>query len=210
MPHAHDGLTYFLVHRARKDGFLCLFSFSDSWVSEEVVTVRMEPIESLLQKIIGQYNKQPEGWNVFSDQKGNILVLGPENGYKLKLVSINPLEYIGVGTEIEALSETRKKISGNHSYGFRPLPDKAVQELFRSRHRGYIQKNRIERLLALKPMSFQDLRERKEKAVLGGPVISHPNLSMISEGQRELEKKLVTAADKLFRAKHPNRASIYG
>jgi len=36
-----------------------------------------EPIESLMKRIMDQYNRKTEGWTVLIDMKGNMLVLGP-------------------------------------------------------------------------------------------------------------------------------------
>jgi hypothetical protein len=54
------------------------------------------------------------------------------------------------------------------------------------------------------------LEKKKPKAVLNGPFIGHPDLSTISESQRELEAKLKIESLKLFKKKYPYRASIYG
>jgi len=45
-----------------------------------------EPIESLMPKIMNQYNNRPEGWSVLTDYKGNLLVLGPNDGYMLRTI----------------------------------------------------------------------------------------------------------------------------
>jgi hypothetical protein len=68
----------------------------------------------------------------------------------------------------------------------------------------------ISKLLEKNPVSIPELEKEKLKAVLNGPFIGHPNLSTISESQRELEAKLKIESLKLFKKKYPYRASIYG
>ncbi|MCK4434696.1 hypothetical protein KAU92_04335, partial [Candidatus Bathyarchaeota archaeon] len=70
---------------------------------------------------MGQYNKKPEGWTVLIDRKGNMLILNPRVGYRLKLVPLNPREYTGVGVKLNSLNEMQKVTEGVPSYGFRPL-----------------------------------------------------------------------------------------
>jgi hypothetical protein len=58
--------------------------------------VAIEPIKSLMNEIMSQYNGRPIDWNVLTDYKGNVLILGPKEGYMLKMVSINPKKYTGL------------------------------------------------------------------------------------------------------------------
>jgi len=105
----------------------------------------------------------------------------------------------------------RRLVEGTPSYGLRPLSSGETRELLNAIHREDAIPNRlIERLLGMKPVPTWELEERGPKAVLSGPVIAHPDLSAISESQRQLERKLALEADKLFRKKYPDRAAIYG
>jgi hypothetical protein len=159
---------------------------------------------------MNQYNKQPVGWTVLTDPKGNVLVLGPSKGYMLKTISLNPREYTGVGTEIEDTEDLKRVIELGPSYGFRPLSNKQSEELMRSLSQRDKQNRLISQLLSKKPVPTWELEKDKPRVVVSGPIIAHPNLSAISKSQRELELKLKFEADKLFRKKYPNRAAIYG
>ena len=181
-----------------------------SITSASETQVTAYPIESLIPKIMNQYNKQPVGWTVLTDPKGNVLVLGPSKGYMLKTISLNPREYTGVGTEIEDTENLRRAVELGPSYGFRPLSSKVAQELISSlNHRGE-QSRLISQLLRKEPVPTWELEKKKPNAIVSGPIIAHPNLSAISKSQRELELKLKFEADKLFREKYPHRAAIYG
>jgi len=171
--------------------------------------VSVEPIESLISRIMRQYDRKPEGWTVLTDHKGNVLILGPKAGYRLKLIPLNPQEYTGVGMKIDGLQEMRRLADGTPSYGFRPLSSTQAEELFNT-FRQEAQSKLINEILKTKPVPTWQLRKKRPEAVLGGPVITHPDLSAISSSQRELEARLAVEADKIFRKKYPYRASIYG
>ena len=169
-----------------------------------------EQIESLLPKIMKRYNKHPTGWNVFRDYKGNFLVLGPNDGYMLKMIPLNPQEHTGVGIKIDDSNEMQKLVEGAPSYGFRPLSTKQTERLVNSFNQAEKQQRLISKLLEKNPVSIQELKQKKSNTILGGPFIGHPDLSTISESQRELETKLKIESLKMFRKKYSYRASIYG
>jgi hypothetical protein len=169
-----------------------------------------EPVESLMARLVDQYNRRPEGWRILVDQNGNILVISPSESYKLKIIHLNPQEYTGVGIKIEGVEEIRRSIDELPTYGFRPITDNDTKELLNSINRNSdINNGILKQLLGTRPVTISDLEKEAPKAVLTGPVIAHPNLSTISREQRELEAKLAFEADKLFRKKYPERASIY-
>ena len=178
--------------------------------SQSDLQVTAHPIELLIPKIMNQYNKQPVGWTVLTDPKGNVLVLGPNKGYMLKTLRLNPQEYTGVGTEIEDTEDLRRVVELGPSYGFRPFSKKEAEALIRNLSQRDKQNRLISQLLRKKPVPTWELEKKKPSAVVSGPIIAHPNLSAISKSQRELELKLKFEVDKLFRKKYPNRAAIYG
>lgn len=173
-------------------------------------SVITEPIESLLRKIMNRYNSQPEGWIIMTDHKGNLLVLGPNDGYMLRIIPINPQEHTGVGVKIDKPQEIQRFVNGAPSYGFRPLSTGQTRKLLNGFSEGQKQHRLISEFLERKPVSIPELNKRKPKVVLSGPFISHPDLSTISESQRLLEAKLKIESEKLFRKRYPLRASIYG
>jgi hypothetical protein len=172
--------------------------------------VQAEPLDSLLKEILSRYNENPRGWRVFADAKGNMLVLGPGTGYRLKFLSLNPADVMGVGVDI-SMDEAQGMPLGVPSYGYRPLSHGDVAQLFSSLHRnGPVPQGLIDGLLGIRPVPTWDLKGESSRGVLTGPIIAHPDLASISRGQRELDAKLTLEVDKLFRAKYPFRAGIYG
>ena len=167
-----------------------------------------EPVELLTNKIMDRYNKHPVGWTVLRDFKGNVLVTGPNEGYMLKIIMINPQEYTGIGVKIDNPRELRTLMEGSPAFGYRPLTNMQAEELLNSfRHE---RQNRLtSEILERNPVSTSEIEKKRPNAVLSGPIIAHPDLSTISKSQRELESKLRIGAEKLFRQKYPHRAEMY-
>jgi len=172
--------------------------------------MKTEPIELLTNKIVKEYNEQPLGWTVLTDLKGNMLVLGPKEGYMLKVVPLNPQEHTGVGVKIDTSHEMKRVVEGAPSYGFRPLSRTQAKKLLGSLRHTERQQSIVSEILKSNPIPLPKLEENRPDALLSGPILAHPDLSAISESQRELESKLAVEAEKLFRKRYPYRAAIYG
>jgi hypothetical protein len=161
-------------------------------------------------RILENYNKKPEGWNVLTDRKGNILFIGPNASYRLKLIPLSPQKYTGVGSKIKSPKEFQGITEGLPTYGFRPLSEEALKSLLSSiQQTGEFRSTLINKLLRITPLPASKIREKKPKSVLTGPIITHPDLSVISKSQKELEERLSREADKLFRKRYPLRTGIY-
>jgi hypothetical protein len=169
-----------------------------------------ESMDALMTRIMDQYNRKPEGWTVLVDFKGNVLVMGPNGGYRLKMIHLNPHEYTGVGVKIDDTETVQRLVEGAPSYGLRPLSRKHATTLLTRFHEGAFQSKVVRDVLAMKPVSTWALEKKKPQAFLSGPIITHPDLATISSNQRKLEAKLAAEAEKLFRTKYPHRAAIYG
>jgi len=170
----------------------------------------VESIEALMTRIMDQYNREPTGWTVLVDFRGNVLVMGPKEGYRLKVIHLNPHEYTGVGAKIEGTETVQRLVKGNPSYGLRPLSSQQAKALLTNFHKGDFQNKVVRDVLETKPVPTWELEKKKPQAFLSGPIIAHPNLATISSSQRKLEVKLAAEAEKLFRKKYPHRAAIYG
>lgn len=171
-----------------------------------------EPVDQITSKILRQYNRHPEGWSVLVDNKGDVLVVGPSSGYRLKLVHLSPGEYTGVGVRFGRSQGLRKMVKNLPPYGFRPLSREETRDLLLVIHRrDRPTDERIKKLLEMKPVPTWEIDGGKSSgAVVTGPLVAHPNLSTISKRQKELEAKLAIEADKLFRKRYPLRARTYG
>ena len=168
-----------------------------------------EPIELLINKIMIRYNKHPVGWTVLRDFKGNVLVTGPNEGYMLKIIMINPQEFTGIGVKIDSPRKLRNLVEGSPAFGYRPLTNMQTEELLKSFRLRESQNKLISEILERKPVPKSEIEKERPNVVLSGPIITHPDLTTISKSQRELESKLRIGAEKLFRQKYPHRAEMY-
>ncbi|MCW3997526.1 MAG: hypothetical protein NWF10_03035 [Candidatus Bathyarchaeota archaeon] len=168
-----------------------------------------EPIDLLTKKIIKRYNKRPIGWTVLQDFKGNVLIMGPREGYMLKMVMINPQEYTGVGMQIENPKNIRRLVKGAPLYGYRPLPSTQARDLLSSFDNIERQNKIISEILKRKPVPTWEIGRKKSNLLLNGPILAHPDLAAISKSQRKLDLKLRIEAQKLFKKKYPLRAEMY-
>lgn len=174
--------------------------------------MEIRSVEEIMKEVISGYNKRPKGWQIASDARGNSLVIGPDEGFRLKLMMVSPTENIGVGTRVDNLDEVRRSIGTGLSCGFRPLSASNAQEIMRSMEdatavaRG---QEMVRRIMETEPVPTWKLQEERMGAVLSGPFIAHPDLRMVSKGQSELDARLAAEVDKAFRAKYPVRASMY-
>jgi len=171
----------------------------------------VEPLERLMDKIVAQYNRNPSGWSVFADKKGNVLVLSPRSAYRLRIIPLNPQECTGVGVQVTAPANLRAGLSGFPPYGFRPLSKADIKQLHEAVNRfGAIPNALMMRLLGIKTVPTNRLDELRPRGVLSGPVAVIPSVSNVVEGQEELERKLEMEAYKLFKHRYPSRAMLYG
>ncbi|MEM3447922.1 MAG: hypothetical protein QXP38_03440 [Nitrososphaerota archaeon] len=172
--------------------------------------MEIKALEESVKEILEGYNKRPKGWQFLSDPLGNILALGPEVGYRIKLMMINPNESLGVGVKIQDVEPLRRSIGVKFDSGFRPLDHDLSKTLISA-----VSENRItdlaviNKILQIDPVPIHELERKDLGAVLGGPFLTHPDLRSISRSQLELDAKLSAELDKLFRKRYPLRAGIY-
>jgi len=61
--------------------------------------------------------------------RGEMLVVGPDSAFQLKLISLNPFEFVGSGMEVKDTSSTVKSVRSTPEFGFRPLTETDIQGL---------------------------------------------------------------------------------
>jgi len=174
--------------------------------------LEVRSVEEIMKEVVGGYNRRPKGWQIASDARGNALVMGPDNGFRLKLMMVNPTESIGVGARIDDIDEVRKSIGTGLSCGFRPLSARSAQEIMESMENASAAargQEMVRRIMETDPVPTWKLQEGNMGAVISGPYIAHPDLRMVSKGQSELDARLSAEVDKAFRTRYPMRASIY-
>ncbi|NHV45265.1 MAG: hypothetical protein HA493_01295 [Candidatus Verstraetearchaeota archaeon] len=147
-------------------------------------------LEESINEIIERYNKKPKGWKFISDFKGNIIVIGPDIGYQLKVMMINPYESIGIGTRIyEPLNFELK-----YDSGFRILDKESFKRVISGNY------SIIWDILKRDPVPTYELN--KGEVILGGPILT-------TDIKSKIEEKLSMELEKLFRKKYPFRVNMF-
>jgi len=151
-------------------------------------------LEESINEIIEKYNKKPKGWKFISDFKGNIIVIGPDMGYQLKVMMINPYESIGIGTRLYKPINEPIKYDFKYNSGFRILDEKSFKEIISGNY------NIIWNILRKDPIPTYELN--KGKIILGGPILA-------TDIKSKIEEKLSIELEKLFRKKYPFKANMF-
>ncbi len=172
--------------------------------------MEIKALDESIKEIIEGYNRRPKGWQFVSDLRGNILVLGPDTGYRIKLMMISPEESIGVGAKIFDVEPIRRYIGTGLNSGLRPLDHDLSKALISAISENRVNSSTIlKKVLEMDPVPVYELERSDVGAILSGPFVTHPDLRTISKSQSELDNKLSAELDKIFRNKCPLRASIY-
>ena len=61
--------------------------------------------------------------------RGEMLVVGPDSAFQLKLISLNPFEFVGSGMEVKDTNSIVSSVRSTPEFGFRPLTDTDIQGL---------------------------------------------------------------------------------
>ncbi|MHA1595391.1 MAG: hypothetical protein ACTSXJ_07890 [Candidatus Baldrarchaeia archaeon] len=166
------------------------------------------PIEEILKILLERYNKNPRGWSILIDPQGNIIVIGPNTAYRLKVIPLGPGKFTGVGVAIEEIDEIRSLLRGVPSFGIRPLTPKHLKVIEKELiKKGTISWETLRKLTKTEPVPLN--KAIGDWALIGPELHTTRPLSEIIKGQKELEMLLQREADKLFRERFPHRAMAY-
>jgi len=176
--------------------------------------MELSSVEDILREIQEGYNRRPKGWQMASDFRGNTLVLGPNVGYRLKTMMINPQENLGVAARIDGTDELKGLIGSNPdaSCGLRPIDAEMARMLFSGvsgRWEDAERQELISRVLAIDPVPSWDLGKAGIRGIVGGPFLAHPDLRMVSKAQLELDERLQQELNRLFSTRYPMRALAF-
>ncbi|MEJ5292999.1 MAG: hypothetical protein WHS82_05295 [Candidatus Methanosuratincola sp.] len=164
--------------------------------------------DEIIREIIEKYNKKPLGWKMASDLRGNAIVVGPDSGYRLKMMMISPSENIGFGARFEP-KDVETSIATGYSFGFRPLPSDLFEKMLEGKLSGSgDRQNIIGKILESDPVPLNRIGP-DAAGILGGPFLHHPDLRAVSKAQQELDERLRIEVEREFIRRYPLRASIY-
>jgi len=174
----------------------------------ETVT-ETEPAESLVQRILQQYSDRPRGWRVMSTPRGEMLVVGPESAFQLKLIPLNPFEFTGAGIEIPNPSGVLSSVKSTPEFGLRALSDDDIKGLFDALRDPQGSRLSLDSIIKRAPLTPDDLNSARASHFLSGPVLTRPELGSLGPDFLKTQLSLDSAADDIFRRRYPLRAGMY-
>lgn len=168
-----------------------------------------EPVDSIVPRIMELYTQSPKGWHVLSTPKGDMLIMGPDSSFHLKLIPINPTEFTGVGVEIPGSHKSLDFVRRVPEYGFRPIHDSDLDQILSLLNQGSDAQSVIKSIIQREPMTPTAIEHSDARHILTGPVLTRPNLGDISSEISKVHSSLEREALELFRKKYPMRAGMF-
>lgn len=141
--------------------------------------------------------------------RGEVLVLGPDSSFQLKLIPLSPYEFTGAGMEISSSSEAIEEIRSSPEYGMRALEESDIKRITMAVEHGAGASDALRQILSKTPLSLEDLSSSSASHILQGPVLLRPDLSSLGSTVLGTQKSLDRATEKAFRARYPLRAGMY-
>ncbi|MHA2043002.1 MAG: hypothetical protein ACW975_14205 [Candidatus Thorarchaeota archaeon] len=170
---------------------------------------KIEPAEDIVPRILEQYSERPRGWRVMTTPRGEMLVVGPDSAFQLKLISLNPFEFVGSGMEVKDTSSVVKSVRSTPEFGFRPLTETDIQGLVAAFGNPLGMQSKLRKIIQRAPVSSSELGGSSIDHILSGPVLTRPDFSSLGGDVRKLQDQLDKSAMNVFRKRYPMRAGMY-
>ena len=170
---------------------------------------KAEPVEEIISRIQSMYAEKPRGWKVMSTPRGDMLVLGPDSAFQLKMIPLNPQEFTGAGIELPSPQVALNIVKSSPEFGLRPLSGRDFERIIQSLTQPDIARPSLESILRRAPMSPLDLDRIKSSHLLTGPILARPDFASLSPEMSKLTNMLDKEAEKTFRERYPMRAGMY-
>ncbi len=144
-----------------------------------------------------------------STPRGNMLVLGPDSAFQLKMIPLNPREFTGAGIELPSPQAALDSVKSSPEFGLRPLSDRDLERIIKSLLQPDLARSSIDSIIRRAPMSPLDLDRIKSSHLLTGPILARPDLASLSPEMSKLTSMLEKEAERTFRERYPMRAGMY-
>jgi hypothetical protein len=167
-----------------------------------------EPADDIVPRILQQYSEKPRGWRVMSTPSGDMLVLGPESAFQLKLIPINPTSFTGSGIEIPDTDKVFERLRSTPEFGFRPISRTDIHDIIKALNHPDVARPQIDAILRRAPLPLTDIKH--SESILSGPVLTRPDLSSLSPEITKTQLSLDRVAWKHFSKRYPMRTGMYG
>ncbi len=140
---------------------------------------------------------------------GDMLVVGRDSAFPLKLIPLNPREYTGAGTELPESNDVTDSIRTSPEFGFRNLAQTDIEALVESMSKPELVQQQLQDILRRDPLLPAEIEKGGINHLLTGPVLTRPNLQGLGPDILKLRSSLERSANRVFRKKYPMRAGMY-
>ena len=169
----------------------------------------VEPADEIVPRIMKQYTDSPRGWRVLNTPVGEMLVVGPDTAFQLKIIPLNPVEFTGAGVELPESNSVIDSIRTSPEYGLRGLAQVELQAILESMVNPTQSPSPLGEIIRRAPMLPDDIEKSTADHILTGPVLTRPDLSNLGPEVLRMRETLDRSANKVFRKRHPMRAGMY-
>ncbi|MHA1906969.1 MAG: hypothetical protein ACW98Y_06720 [Candidatus Thorarchaeota archaeon] len=169
----------------------------------------IESTDEIVPRILRRYSESPRGWRVMSTPVGDMLVVGKDSAFQLRIIPINPREYTGAGTELPESNDVIDSIRASPEFGSRNLTHTDIEALVESMSNPAQVQQQLHDILHRAPLLPTEIEKGEIDHLLTGPVLTRPDLSGLGPDILSLRNSLERSANRVFRKKYPMRAGMY-
>ena len=141
--------------------------------------------------------------------RGEMLVIGPDSAFQLKLISMYPFEFVGSGTEVKDTNSVVKSVRSTPEFGLRPLTETDIQGLVAAFGDPPGIQSQLREIIKRAPVSSSKLSGSSIGHILSGPVLTRPDLGSLGGDLKKVQDVLDKSAMSVFRKRYPMRAGMY-
>lgn len=169
----------------------------------------IEPADKIVPRILKQYAESPRGWRVLNTPLGEMLVVGPDSAFQLKIIPLNPIEFTGAGAELPESNSVIDSIRSSPEYGVRGLAQVELEAILESMVNPRAKASPLGSIIKRDPLMPEDIERSSIDHFLTGPVLTRPDLSNLGPDILKMRETIDRSANKVFRKRYPMRAGMY-
>jgi hypothetical protein len=169
----------------------------------------IEPADEIVPRILKRYSESPRGWRMMSTPVGDMLVVGQDSAFQLRIIPINPREYTGAGTELPESNDVIDRMRTSPEFGSRNLTQTDIETLVESMSNPAQIQQHLHDILHRNPLLPTEIDKGGIDHLLTGPVLTRPDLDGLGPDVLNLRRSLERSANRVFRKKYPMRAGMY-
>ncbi len=169
----------------------------------------IEPAEEIMDRVMRLYSRRPRGWHVLHTPVGDMLIIGPDSAFQLRMMPLSPRESIGVGVELPNVPERLSNINSAPDFGIRGLTDEDLEVMLGALQGDAHAMDKVDAILKRDPLPPSAIETEKIDHIISGPIFSRPSLASIDPSLGDITEYLDASVRDLFRERYPLRSGMY-